>query len=349
MKCPSCQHENSPLAKYCGRCRMAFKTFSLAVAKAKDHLYWILRRASAGSFAGFIAWFFIPVITRIMSQTGSGGYFVYGLTGFVGGAFLGSVDGMVDESTPKTIRGAVIGGIGGLLGGLIFQFFMYRVSPDAVLWLMFLYWAIAGGFIGSVSAWWEKQPKKLLWGILSGFMGGGIGAYIGASLHAFLIQDVTPETWLMRRMSETLLGAIMGLTLWFAIAAAERFVIFKRHFIDKQDFKFCHHCKTRNELNSWYCTACGSVLQESAPSGKLNLSPYRTLQQISEMLRFLSRLSAATGFIAAFACLFVFIPYYVGMEQLMVVIAIVVIALISYSLQLLFSSLSEGLQIIIKK
>src|SRR5438128_1390498 len=143
MKCPSCQHENAVPLNYCGRCRMAFNSFSFAIAKGRGHLYWILRRACAGSTSGFIAWFFIPIVARLLSRTGSG-YSIYGLTGLMGGAFLGSVDGMVEESTPKTIRGAVIGGAGGFMGGVIFQFLRDRAGQDSVPWLIFLYWAIAG-------------------------------------------------------------------------------------------------------------------------------------------------------------------------------------------------------------
>ncbi|HOW28898.1 MAG TPA: hypothetical protein PK876_10420 [Elusimicrobiota bacterium] len=348
MKCPSCHYDNITPVNYCGRCRMSFTPLSLAVARWKEHLYWILRRACAGSTSGFIAWFFIPVVSRILSQTGSH-FLIFGLTGFMGGAFLGAVDGMVEESTPKTIRGAIVGGLGGLLGGMVFQVFRNLVDPQYILWLIFLYWAIAGAFIGTVSAWWEQKREKILCGAVSGFFGGGIGAYIGSSFHAYLVQEIPTGTWLFQRFTEALLGGIIGIALWSAIAAAERFFIFQRRTIDKQNHKTCDRCHAKNELASWYCTSCGSVLQESAPPEKLNLSPFSTLQQVSAMLRFLSRLSAATGFIAGFVSLFVFIPNYAGMEQLVTIIVIVVIALLSYALQILFSSLSETIKVYISK
>jgi len=347
MKCPSCHHENAAPLNYCGRCRMAFSSFSLAVAKGRGHIYWILRRACAGSTAGFIAWFFIPFVSRLLS--GGSPYMVYGLTGLLGGAFLGTVDGMVEESTPKTIRGAVIGGLGGLTGGLIFQFMRYRTDPELVPWLIFIYWGIAGAFIGTVSAWWEKRHRKLLLGMFSGFLGGGIGGYIGSSLHVFVIQMLAFDSWALRRLSEALLGGIIGLSLWSCLGAAERFFIFKRRFVGKSDHKTCDQCRGKNELSSWYCTSCGSVLQESAPPEKLNFSPYKTLEQLSEMLRFLSRLAAATGFIAGFVAFLIFIPQYAGLEQLMAVIVVVAIALLSYALQILFSALSEGVQVYIRK
>ncbi len=348
MKCPSCDHENPIQLNYCGRCRMAFNPVSFAAAKFRGHLHWILRRACAGSTAGVIAWFFIPMVARILSQTGSG-YSIYGLTGLMGGAFLGSVDGMVEESTPKTVRGALVGGLGGLAGGLIFQLLQTRLGPDFIPWLIFLYWAIAGAAIGTVSAWWEKRADKIFWGVASGFLGGGIGAYLGSSFHVYLIQTVAMDSWVLRRLSEAVLGGIIGLSLWSAIATAERFFIFRRRFVGKLDHKTCDRCHANNGLASWYCTSCGSVLQESAPPEKLNLSPFGTLQQVSEMLRFLSRLSAATGLIAGFVSLLIFVSNYAGMEQLMTLIVIVVIALLSYALQILFSALSEGIQVYIKK
>lgn len=346
MKCPSCDHDNAIQLNYCGRCRMAFNSLSFAAAKFRGHFHWILRRACAGSMSGVIAWFFIPMVARLLSQNGSG-YEIYGLTGLMGGAFLGSVDGMVEESTPKTIRGAVIGGLGGLIGGLVFQFARERLAPDFVPSLIFLYWAIAGAAIGTVSAWWEKRADKIFWGVASGFLGGGVGAYIGSSFHVYLIETFSMDSWILRRLSEAVLGGIIGLTLWSAIATAERFFIFKRRFVGKLDHKTCDRCHANNALSSWYCTSCGSVLQESAPLEKLNFSPHKTLQQASEMLRFLSRLSAATGLIAGFVSLLIFVSNYAGMEQLMSFIVIVVIALLSYALQLLFSALSEGIQVYI--
>jgi ribosomal protein L40E len=347
MKCPSCHHENAEPLNFCGRCRMSFNPLSFAVARGKGHLYWILRRACAGGMSGVIAWFFIPIVGRLLSQQGAVNA-IYPLTGLMGGAFLGAVDGMVEESTPKTARGTIVGGLGGLLGGILFQLFMDGAGPTAVSGLIFLYWAVTGAFIGTVSAWWEKQNRKIAAGVVSGFLGGGIGAYIGTSLHAYIIQSLTIDSWWVRRSSEAAMGGIIGLTLWFSIAAAERFIIFKRRLAEKQDHKTCDRCQARNPLSSWYCASCGSVLQQSAPSEKLHFPRSTTLLQLSEMLRFLSRLSAATGYIAGFVSLLIFVPNFSGLEQLMSVIVVLIIALISYGLQILFSSLSEGIQLFIE-
>src|SRR5260221_10735042 len=126
MICPSCIHENPKGARYCGRCRMGFSSQNLFLFKLRDHFYWILRRAEAGFFSGGVAWFFIPALSRVLAHdTASVIYFL--AMGILGGTFLGSVDGMVEESTTKTARGAVLGGVGGVVGGLIFNWLNTRL------------------------------------------------------------------------------------------------------------------------------------------------------------------------------------------------------------------------------
>ena len=344
MNCPSCYHDNVDSARYCTRCRMSFSPANLFLTRVREHIFWILRRSNAGFVAGLIAWFFVPIVTRILSQ-GSSDMFIFVITGLMGGAFLGCVDGMVDESSPKTVRGAIFGGIGGAIGGIVFVTLKETMSASKILWSIFLYWAIAGAFIGTVSALWEGHKGKILVGILSGFIGGGIGGYLGAAVHANLIQEFSPESWLVQRLFEALIGGFIGVTLWFFLGMAERLFIFKRQLVKSKDHKECDKCHTKNPLSSWYCGSCGRVLQVSVPSNKLNLPRYRTLYRVSEMFRFLSRLSAATGFIAGFVSFFIFIP---GPVFMMVGI-LVLVALFSYTLQVIFSSLSEGVQVYINR
>lgn len=344
MNCPSCSHANVDNARFCARCRMAFSSVNIAAAKMGHHLHWILRRATAGFGAGFVAWFFIPFVSRSLSQA-SEPMFLYALTGMMGGAFLGGVEGMLEESTPKTLRGAVMGGLGGVLGGVVFAILRDVLVGDRILWGVFLYWALPGAFIGSVSAQWERRPAKLIAGVLAGFLGGGIGAYIGAGMHANIVQQYNVTGWSAHRILEALIGATIGVTMWFAIGAAERFVIFKRRPLRNPEHKTCDACGAKNQLSSWYCGACGAVIQEAAPPGKLNLSPYSTLARVRDMFHFLSRLSVASGFIAAFVSFFVFIPG----DPFLILVVLVLIGTISYALQIVFGSLSETLEIALRK
>jgi len=345
MICPPCGHQNEADVRYCARCRMSFSKTSLALSKLTDDLYWILRRANGGMLAGLIAWFFVPIVSRILAQS-STPIFINPLTGMMGGAFLGSVDGMIENSTPKTVRGVLLGGLGGAVGGLLFTLLNEHIFPqDKILWALFSYWAVAGAFIGMTSALWEGSFKKNLAGALAGAIGGGAGAFLGASVHANLVQQLSPQSWVLQRFFEALIGGFIGVTLWFFLGVTERYFVFQRRIIQKEDFKECDKCKHRNPLRSWYCGHCGRVLQVQALPTKLNLSPYATLTRVSELFGFLSRLAAATGFIAGFVSLFIFLPG----NPMIVIMMLVIIAIVSYALQTLFSSLAESLEIFIKK
>lgn len=323
---------------------MHFTRRNLFLARLRDHLYWILRRANAGFLTGVIAWFFIPALSRVLAAQSSP-VLQFFATGLLGGAFLGTVDGMIEESTPKTIRGALFGAAGGALGGTLFGWIGLDLSAEQTVWGIFLFWAIAGAFIGTVSAWWERSPRKLLAGIVSGLIGGGVGGALGYALYAFVTQEYSPNGWFIKRLMEGLTGGVIGVTLWFSIGAAERFVIFQRRLLEGIDHKPCHHCQKKNPLNAWYCGYCGSVLQFSAPPARLNLSPYTTLDRLREMCRFLSRLSMTTGVIAGFVIFIVFIP----VNPFLAVVALVFVAAAGYSLLVVFSSIAESLLIFTKR
>jgi hypothetical protein len=195
-----------------------------------------------------------------------------------------------------------------------------------------------------VSALWERRPGKLAAGISAGFLGGGLGGPLGYGIYANLIQEFDPKGWLLRRLCEGFSGGIIGVTLWVAIAVAERFIIFKRKTVEG-NHKHCHVCDLRNPLNTWYCENCGSVLQEAAVPSHLHLSPYTTLERVKEMFRFLSRLSAAMGFIAGTVVFAVIAPGKITLA----VVALVMVASLSYTLLIFFSSFAETIQIFIKR
>lgn len=346
MICPTCRNETRPLANYCSRCRTHFNPSSLFFIRCRDHLFWIFRRSNAGFLTGVVAWFFIPALSRVITNSSFISPVVhFMIIGGLGGSFLGAVDGMIDESTPKTFFGALLGGLGGLLGGLVFGLIKESLSDEQLPWGIFLYWSIIGGFIGGSCAFWERNLKKLSFGILFGLLGGGIGGTLGYIMYPNLIHEFSPETWYVRRSFEGLSGGVIGVTLWFVMATAQRFFIFKRRPLKNEDHKKCDYCQSKNPLRSWYCEDCGSVLQESAPAGKLKLSPYHTLERIRAGFRFLSRFSATTGIIAAVVIFVVFIP----VNPILAVVVLVVVGLVSYSAQILFSSVSELLSIAMKE
>ena len=341
MHCPSCHHENQPESRYCARCRMNFNAWNLFFSRGRSDLHWVLRRAFGGFMAGAVAWFFIPIVSRILSQDSSAMY-VFVVCGIMGGAFLGCVDGMLEKSSPKTGQGALWGAIGGALGGVCFSLLQKALPPESMMWAFVLYWGMAGAFIGMISAFWERQNHKLMVGITAGFLGGAVGGYFGTWVQVFMEQQ-GGQGWLYHRVTESLMGAFLGLTLWFFIGIAERFFIFKRRLIENRDHKNCDMCQTKNPLSSWYCTKCGSVLQESAPPRKLQLPKYKSLGRIEDMLWFLNRLANVTGMIACVVAFFIFFD-----KPVLIIAAVVFLALISYVLQLLFAALSESLRIFSK-
>lgn len=345
MNCPSCSFANAEKSRYCGRCRMSFARGSLWFSRFRDNLFWIFRRSNAGFMSGLVAWAFIPALSRVLSQDASASFY-FALEGLLGGAFLGTVDGMVEESTPKTLTGALIGGFCGAIGGAVFGYFSPGLSAQQTVWGLCAFWAFAGAGIGMVSAIWERDARKVFFGVMAGLVGGGIGGGLRYAVYAYLIEEVNPQGWMTRRLFEGLSGGVIGVTLWFAIAWAERFVIFNRKRLDASStYKICHHCKAHNPLPQWYCAGCGSVLQEAAAPESLNLSPYATLSRFKSFLEFMSRLSATSGVIAGVVIFIVFLP----VNAMLAFVAAIIVAIASYGFQGLFTGLSETVRIFLAR
>lgn len=344
MNCPSCSFANPEQGQYCIRCRLSFHSRILFLTQCRDHIFWILRRANAGFFSGFVAWIFVPALGRSLSQDFSQ-HLLMILTGLLGGAFLGAVDGMLERSSPKTIQGSFHGGVGGALGGLLFGLIQQRLGPNYIMWGFFGFWAIAGGTIGLVSALWERRAKKLVAGVIFGAAGGGVGGALGYMMYANLVQNWPVQSWVLNRFYEGFSGGIIGVSLWFFLGFAERFFIFKRRMMGSSQHKKCDFCQALSPLQAWYCGSCGAVLQEAAVPAALNLSPYSTLERLREALRFLSRLVGTTGVIAGLVIFFVFLP----IHKVLALIVLVLVGVVAYSLTIFLSALSETVAIFTKR
>ncbi|MFN0117171.1 MAG: hypothetical protein ACKVQC_02610 [Elusimicrobiota bacterium] len=344
MNCPSCGYKNAEGLQYCVRCRMSFHALSLVVSRFRDHFYWIFRRSGAGFISGLVAWFFIPALSRVISEALPVWLF-FSLQGILGGAFLGTIDGMSEESTPKTMLGALLGGIGGAIGGGLFGYLSPGLNPSQTVWGIFFFWAFTGACIGIVSALWEKKTHKLIAGALSGFVGGGVGGALGYAVYAYLIQEFSPQSWFLIRLSEGFYGGIIGLTLWFSVGAAEKFIIFKRKHVGDKTYKLCHSCQTHNPLQSWYCGKCGSVLQEFASAASLHLTPFTTLDRLKDFFRFLSRLASTTGIIGGVVVFLALLP----VHKILALVAFILVSVASYAALVVFSSLAESIQLVINR
>jgi hypothetical protein len=345
MNCPSCAYENSDKARCCGRCRTEFSGAGLWPAAVAGHAAWIFRRASAGFLAGAVAWTFIPALSRVLSQDASATLY-FALEGLLGGAFLGTVDGMIEDSTPKSLQGALIGGVCGLIGGGIFGFFSSGLSPQQTAWSLCAFWAFVGAGIGLLSALWERTPRKLIVGALAGLVGGGIGGGLRYAVYAYLIDQFNPDRWFVRRLYEGFSGGLIGVMLWFGIALAERFVVFRRQRIETgKSYKTCAGCGAHNPLANWYCVSCGAVLQESSPPSELDLTAYPTIERFADFLGFLSRLAVTAGVIAGIVIFIVFVP----VNVMLAFAATLLVVIAGAGFQALFSALSESLRILIRK
>jgi hypothetical protein len=207
-----------------------------------------------------------------------------------------------------------------------------------------LFWGIAGGFIGMVSAFWERKPFKWFVGILIGFLGGGFGGQLAITTYAFLLKSYPTSHWMIEKIYQMFTGGLLGVTLWFCLGVAERFVIFARKSLGDKNFKPCDYCDAKNPLDVWYCEQCGSVLQFAAQASQLKLSRYLTLERLKNTFQFLSRLCATSGIVAGIVIGGIYI-----LNPIKALMAVVLVGGFSYSLLIVFSALAESLQIKMEK
>src|ERR1019366_5285713 len=118
MTCPSCNFTSATPTDFCIRCGFHAAKHGPRIARLRDTLTWVLRRSLAGFATGLVGWWVIPAASRAAGTSLSqAGHFL--LSGGLGGFFLGSVEGMLEESTIKSMRGALAGLLGGLVGSVI--------------------------------------------------------------------------------------------------------------------------------------------------------------------------------------------------------------------------------------
>lgn len=305
MNCPSCNfHTEAPSDSFCVRCGFSLAKYGAKLVQLRDMHTWVLRRSLAGFTAGMVGWWIIPATIRATEVDLSAGqrlspsmYLV--ISGVLGGIFLGSVEGMLEESSLKTVRGAVLGALGGLLGAALGCVILKGASAESPGMLaVVVAWAIAGACIGTVSAWLEKSHERLAAGALAGAIGGAFGGWLGYQMSSSLMDVVRPE-WGIKRIIEGMTGAILGAVLWFVLGVAEKIFIFRRRVVHHVSYKECDHCRTHNVFRAWYCAGCGAVLQVAAPQEKLVLPRRQALARFIAACQYLARLSALSSAVIA--------------------------------------------------
>jgi len=266
------------------------------------------------------------------------------LTGFLGGIFLGAVEGMMEESVTKTARGGAAGALGGLVGAWA-GWWILRAGTfaSAGTLAVVLTWACAGTGIGLTSAWPERRKRRFLAGIVAGFLGGALGGWLGYEMYASLMDIAKPGAWILRRLIEGTTGAILGASLWFILGGVEKVLIFRRRQAKNVSYKECDACHHANILKAWYCAACGAVLQVAAPPEKLELPKRQALARFISACQYIARLMATTSaVIAVLAAVFLGpINLFLGLFGLLAT------ALAGYIVYILFNALADALSSIL--
>jgi hypothetical protein len=284
-----------------------------------------------------IGWWIIPAAGRAAGASLSqSAHFL--LSGGLGGFFLGSVEGMLEESTLKSVRGGLAGLLGGLLGSLIAVWVVHGGKESAGMTAVIATWAAAGAAIGLVSAIMERKPTRVAAGFAAGLLGGALGGWLGYQMYASLMDIARPE-WGLKRLIEGSTGAILGTVLWAVLGLGEKLFVFRRTIVQDADHKECEACHHANVLKAWYCAQCGAVLQSSAPPDKLELPRRPSLGRFISACQFLGRLAALACTIIALLAAFLLgtINVFLGLFGLLAM------ALIGYIAHVLFNALSDAL------
>jgi hypothetical protein len=337
MICPSCNFTSPTQTDYCVRCGFSAAKNGPRIARLRDTLTWVLRRSLAGFASGMVGWWVIPAASRALgSSLSQSGHFL--LSGALGGFFLGSAEGMLEESTLKSVRGGFAGVLGGLVGSIVASYMISGGNPNAGMPAVIATWACAGGAIGLVSALMERKRERIAAGVAAGVLGGALGGWLGYQMYASLMDIAKPE-WGVKRIIEGSTGAVLGAVYWAVLGLAEKFFVFKRKIVQNVSYKECDVCHHTNVLKAWYCAACGAVLQVSAPPEKLELPRRLALARFIAACQYLGRLAATTCVVVALLAgvLLGTINVFLGLFGMLVT------ALVGYIGHVLFNALADAL------
>ncbi|OGS45691.1 MAG: hypothetical protein A2539_08030 [Elusimicrobia bacterium RIFOXYD2_FULL_34_15] len=338
MICPSCGNISEQDDKFCSRCGLFVTAQTQKLFSSVSTFSWIMRRALGGMFAGVIGWILSIALSRTIGTSSSMTVHLI-VGGAIGGAFLGNVGGIIEHSSYKALLGGILGCIGGILGGLINRPIYDYFSAHSLAYSIShsFSWAVAGLFIGATSGLIEKNKKKIMVGVIAGFIGGAIGGGLGSGLYVSLLIDVNRPGWITSRFIEALAGAVVGMNLWFILGLVEKLYIFNRKQLLDATEKICDFCNTHNSLRAWYCKNCGKTLLVSAPVEKLKITPYRSLERISNAFKFISWLSAVAGVVLVLI-IFIFLLF---KNPFFAVFVSVALAIVIYMISVLLNGVSE--------
>lgn len=349
MFCPSCEKQMPDESGYCGRCGMFLNKASSNFMKLSINIGWILRRSMGGFAAGAVGWVFAMAVSRIVGVNSGPGLHEFLLCVIIG-IFLGTVGGIIEDSSYKAFLGGILGCAGGIVGGLFSKIFSAVFSWDALSTISFMpAWIVMGMFIGANSGIIEKSKRKIFVGMFFGMIAGALGGFMGIEMYGSMAADFVREgvTWSTVRGIEIFSGGIFGAAFWLVLGIIEKLYIFRRRLELKLDKKICDKCKAQNPLYYWYCIKCGAALQVAAPREKIKVTPFRALERAINGFRFMSWLFGASGIITACVIFIIFLISFRDNPLLAFLIGLS-IALLSYLLVIVFSFIADMLSSLVK-
>jgi len=295
VNCPSCNTANEE-NEFCIRCGFGLAARGVLTARIRGDVSWVLRRTLSGMVTGFVGWCVLSLSGRFVGG-GLGQWGHLFLAGAIGGIFLGSVEGMIEESTLKTVRGGFFGALGGMAGGIAGGLTMGLSHPGMTG--VVAAWSVTGMVIGASSVWMERRVSRVAIATIAGGLGGGLGGFLGYQMYAGLADVVGANTWRIKLLIESSPGAILGAIFWCILGFAEKQWIFRRRVANNISYKECERCHHANIFKAWYCAACGALLQVAAPPDKLPLPKRQALARVVAALQYLGRLSSTTATVVA--------------------------------------------------
>jgi MFS family permease len=196
--------------------QVARSNSQLSSSGTSDTIYYLI----AGLSAGLFAWAASEIQTSVYSPAN-----VYASTmiftsiiGVFFGLGLGAIDGVVEHSSQKALKGAAIGlfigffggGISGLFGQFVYSFLLSTGSRDLsnFIFARTIAWGVVGIIIGTVPGVSLQAGKKIRNGMLGGVIGGAIGGALFDPIGIFLQSGVVS-----RLVGISITGGAMGVLI----------------------------------------------------------------------------------------------------------------------------------------
>lgn len=162
-----------------------------------------------GAWGGFIAWLLLDPLLGLEPANPYLDALLNGaIVGVCVGALIGGFGGIVERSLGQFLRGVSSGLIMGLLGGaigLVLGEFLFQAFGQ-ITPVRAIGWAIFGVAIGAGEGLVARSWRRMLFGLLGGFVGGLLGSFVFVG-----VRQALALPGFSRALGFTILGALIGL------------------------------------------------------------------------------------------------------------------------------------------